>query len=196
MQGVSLQVQRNGGRNYMDKIITLKELRNLAKNCNGEVYHIYLHWTAGRYDQTFDDYHICITGDAQIHLMGDLDEYKEHTWHRNSNAIGVTLCGCFDASAYADGNINFGSQPPTAGQIETMAKVVTILCENFNIPIDANHVMTHAEAADLDDYGPATTCERWDLWKLYDIPGDGKLKPGGDVIRGKAIWFQNYPDTI
>ena len=44
--------------------------------------------------------------------------------------------------------------------------------------------MTHAEAADLDDYGPATTFERWDLWKLASA--DGTLQDGGALIRSKA----------
>ena len=81
--------------------------------------------------------------------------------------------------------------PPTELQIDSMAKVVAVLCEELGLEINADTVMTHAEAADLDDYGPATTFERWDLWKLLDVPGDGELKPGGDVIRGKAIWWHH-----
>ena len=27
---------------------------------------VYLHWTAGKYDQTFNDYHLCVTGDGDI----------------------------------------------------------------------------------------------------------------------------------
>ena len=30
---------------------------------------------------------------------------------------------------------------------------------------------------------------RWDLWYLRDSPGDGAMKPGGQVIRGKALWY-------
>lgn len=76
-------------------------------------------------------------------------------------------------------------------QIDGMAKVVAVLCEELGLDINANNVMTYAEAADSDDYGSATTFERWDLWKLPDLPSDGELKPGGDVIRGKAIWWHN-----
>ena len=72
-----------------------------------------------------------------------------------------------------------------------MAKVTAVLCEELGLEINRYNVMTHCEAAEIDGYGPSTTCERWDLWRLKDIPGDGQLKDGGDVIRGKAIWWQN-----
>ena len=40
--------------------INHEQLRILAKNAKGGITHIYLHWTAGTYDQVFDDYHINI----------------------------------------------------------------------------------------------------------------------------------------
>jgi len=58
---------------------------------------IYLHWTAGRYDQFFNDYHICIDGDGGVHRMADLETKLAHTWHRNSNAVGIALCCCYGA---------------------------------------------------------------------------------------------------
>ena len=99
-----------------------------------------------------------------------LTEHKDHTWRRNSRAIGIALACCVDAVAYADGCVDFGNVPPTELQIDSMAKVVAVLCEELGLDINADTVMTHAEAADLDDYEPATTFERWDLWKLPDIP--------------------------
>ena len=115
---------------------------------------------------------------------GKLTEYKEHTWHRNSGAVAVSICCCADAVAYTDGSVDFGSVPPTRQQLETLARVVAVLCRGLDLPIDDNYVMTHAEAADLDDYGPATTFERWDLWKLASA--DGTLQDGGALIRSKA----------
>jgi hypothetical protein len=58
----------------------------------------------------------------------------------------------------------------------------------MDIPLDGAHVMTHAEAANLDDYGPDTTWERWDLWFLKDGDEPGS---GGDMIRGKAAWYRD-----
>ena len=38
--------------------ITPAELVQLAKASKGKIRHLYLHWTAGRYKQVFDDYHL------------------------------------------------------------------------------------------------------------------------------------------
>ena len=174
------------------KRITLDELRQIAKAANGKINKIYLHWTAGNYHQFFGNYHLNIDSDgAVMATTDDLTDYKSHTWRRNTGAIGICMCCCVDAVAYADGRVDLGSVPPMAMQIDGMAKAVAVLCEELGLAINEYNVMTHAEAADLDDYGPATTFERWDLWKLPDVPGDGELKPGGDVIRGKAIWWSN-----
>ena len=62
----------------------------------------------------------------------------------------------------------------------------------FEIPIDADHFMTHAEAADLDGYGPATTCERWDLAVLKN---DDDWMTGGDTLRGKAEWYKEQDEN-
>lgn len=165
--------------------ITQQELETVAKQAKGKIVRIYLHWTAGHYDNTYDDYHLNITGDGRLwSSCRELTEYKEHTWQRNSGAVAVSICCCADAVAYADGSVDFGSVPPTQQQLETLARVVAVLCRGLCLTIDDNYVMTHAEAADLDGYGPATTFERWDLWKLAD--GDGVLCDGGELIRSKA----------
>ncbi|MFQ9522881.1 MAG: hypothetical protein ACLR2G_04650 [Phascolarctobacterium faecium] len=70
--------------------------------------------------------------------------------------------------------MDFGSVPPTRQQLET-ARVVAVFCRGL-VPIDDNYVMTHAEAADIDDYGPATTFERWDLWKLASADGTARWR--------------------
>lgn len=49
----------------------------------------------------------------------------------------------------------------------------------------------YAEAADIDDYGPSSTCERWDLWYLPDSNNGGQLVDGGRLWRGMAIWYLN-----
>lgn len=108
--------------------ITLQELAALAENAKGEIRRIYLHWTAGHYNNTYDDYHLNITGDGTVwSSCGKLTEYKEHTWHRNSGAVAVSICCCADAVAYTDGSVDFGSVPPTRQQLETLARVVAIV---------------------------------------------------------------------
>ena len=105
--------------------------------------------------------------------------------------------------AFATTN-DLGDEPPTTEQIEAMAKVIVAVCDGLWLTIDKDHVMTHGEAADNEDgiypheyYGPRTTCERWDL-ELLGAPESNTFSPwatdgsrGGDVLRGKALWYKN-----
>nr|DAO65984.1 MAG TPA: N-acetylmuramoyl-L-alanine amidase [Caudoviricetes sp.] len=171
--------------------ITLDELREMAQAAKGYIDKIYVHWSAGRYHQFFDDYHINVDADGSIYASTeDLTELLAHTWHRNSRAVGICMAGCYGAEAHSGYNTDFGDYPPTQDQIDGVAKVVAVLCEELDLPIDYAHVKTHCEAAEEDDYGPSTTCERWDLWYLLDAPLTDELKLGGQVIRGKAAWWQ------
>ncbi len=192
------------------KKVTLEDIRMMAEASRAQLWEdarnmerdvkIYLHWTAGRYDQCFDDYHLNITGDGTIYAStDDLSETLAHTWHRNTGSVGVTLCCCYGADT-----ADLGNYPPTAAQIEAMAQVVAVLAKALWLTIDRDRIMTHAEAADNvdgllpegDEYGPRNGCERWDLQFLgtaesstfltdYDDP-----RTGGNVMRGKALWYQ------
>jgi hypothetical protein len=173
--------------------VTLEELKQLGTNSKeallataqlvGRDIMAYLHWSAGHYHQIYDDYHIGIDDDGSIYVTtDDLSAVLVHTWHRNTGAIGISLaCGAFSNAK------DLGAEPPTDCQIESMARVIAVLSEALNVPINADRVMTHAEAANLDDYGPNTTWERWDLWFLKN--GDA-MGTGGETIRGKALWYQ------
>ena len=171
---------------------TLAELAKMAKAAKGSIDRLYIHWTAGHYDSVFDDYHINITGAGETYLStDDLTAVLAHTWHRNTGAIGIALCCCVDATINCDGTFSFGSEPPTDLQIEKTAQVIAVLADVLGLPIDAEHVMTHAEVGDLDGYGPAEIgtkdFEKWDLWQLPDY--DGEWRGGGEVLRGKANWY-------
>ncbi|MEN6413093.1 MAG: N-acetylmuramoyl-L-alanine amidase [Veillonellales bacterium] len=173
--------------------VTMEELRQLAADSKekllaaaqsvGRDGMLYLHWSAGHYHQHYDDYHISLDDDGIIYVTtDDLSTVLAHTWHRNTGAVGISLaCGAFCTAN------DLGAEPPTDCQIESMARVVAVLSGTLEIPIDVDHVMTHAEAADLDGYGPATTCERWDLAILHN--GDEWMS-GGNMLRSKAVWYQ------
>ena len=190
-------------------------LRAMAREAGCGIRTIYLHWTAGRYGQVYDDYHLCIGRDGTVYVnCRHLTDIKIHTWMRNHSAIGIALCcgadarcwlpvGCDgyetkEACEIADGEkqdcalIDYGTQPPTDIQIEVMADVVAILCEELHLPITPETVMTHCEAAFEDGYGPGDGDPdmRWDLWFLPDSACYGKLQPGGEVLRGKAVFYQ------
>ena len=179
--------------------ISLAELKQLsvdsrdslleaAQSVGREVI-VYLHWSAGHYHQLYDDYHINIDDDGSIYVVtDDLSTVLSHTWHRNTGGIGISLaCGAFCIPT------DLGKEPPTEAQIESMAQVIAVLSRALDLPINADRVMTHAEVANIDDYGPNTTWERWDLWFLYN--GDA-MGTGGDTLREKANYYLNLRELL
>ncbi|MEG6585782.1 N-acetylmuramoyl-L-alanine amidase [Dendrosporobacter sp. 1207_IL3150] len=183
--------------------INLDELRIMAENAKaglktvaenlGRPVKIYIHWSAGHYDQYYNDYHINIGKNGELFVStDDFNEYKLHTYHRNSGAVAISAACAYNAHSAND----LGPEPPTDYQIEGIAQSLAVLTKALDIPIDNKHVMTHAEAADNLDgdfrwhepYGPASTVERWDFWviKEGDEPGSG-----GDILRGKGVWYCN-----
>ena len=192
--------------------VTCTELRELAAayrpalnyaaaRCAREVK-IYLHWTAGHYGQFFADYHVQVDADGAIYVIGDgvLDELLAATYLRNSGSISIAVLGCVGAATN-----DLGKEPPTAAQIESLAMATTALADGLWLSIDAEHILTHGEAADNEDgvyahapYGPRTTCERWDLEYLGTRespifnPGAEDGSRGGDVLRGKAQYYREH----
>lgn len=177
--------------------MNLNDFRNYVQQFKGcGLNRIYLHWSAGRYTNIEDAYHISIGKDGDINVMHPLDKVLAATWKRNTGSVSVSMMCCFDAVCYSRSNVDFGSEPPTMAQIEAMSKVVCILCEELGLEMTARDVLTHSEIADIDGYGVGGPDPdmRWDLLLLQD--SDGVLKPGGDVIRGKAIWYHYHPEDL
>lgn len=83
--------------------ISLPELEALARRARGQVQRLYLHWTAGRYGQCFDDYHLNIGGGEIFQTCGSLTERKSHTWRRNTGAVGIALYCAYGAFLDAGG---------------------------------------------------------------------------------------------
>ena len=75
-----------------------------------------------------------------------------------------------------------------------MAQTVALLVTALGLQLTIDTVMTHCEAALLDGYGPYSgdAETRWDLWYMRDSPGDGQMKPGGDILRGNARWYLEH----
>jgi hypothetical protein len=186
------------------KKVTANELRRLAADARESIWaqaeeedrepKIYLHWTAGHYYQTFDSYHVNIVDDGTMYLMDDLDEVLAHTWLRNTGAVGITLCCGVGADTE-----DLGPEPPTAAQLKAMAEAICAIADGLWLTINKTYVLTHGEAADNEDgldahedYGPNTTCERWDL-EYLETEDSPEFNPeaedgsrGGDVIRAMA----------
>lgn len=193
MRQVSLEELYQVARNSYD------DLWSAAKNLGRDVK-IYLHWSAGRYNSKFEDYHVNIDGDGRIFLsVEDLSEVLAHTWKRNTGSVGVSLC-----CAYGATSSDLGDYAPTAAQIETMSRVGCVLADALDLTIDKKRILTHGEAADNEDgiwcheeYGPKSTCERWDL-EYLGTDESPRFNPwatdgsrGGDVLRGKMAWYRS-----
>ena len=85
----------------------------MAQAARGRIAQIYLHWTAGRYGQVYDDYHLNIDADGTIYCTCDsLTEQKSHTWKRNSGSIGIALCCGLGALANHGHDADLGVLPP------------------------------------------------------------------------------------
>ena len=168
--------------------LTLEELKNCIEDAAGAFDVVYIHWTGGGYNYHPDDYHINIDDEGTIYRTKDFREQPAATWHRNYRSLAIAIDCCKYAALYGDGHADFGDCPPTDAQIECLAQVIAVISDTLHLPIRKSLFMTHAEAAELDDYGPNTTCERWDLWIL---PGSTEWGSGGDFIRGKALFYQN-----
>ena len=147
----------------------------------GDLRYVYLHWTAGDYDETFAAYHFCIgygsgapfvaaTHDLRhnmrdVRLLADAP-YAAHTAGRNSYAVGVAVCGMRGAAPS-----DFG---PFALRDDTLAlfvRTVASVCRFYRIRVDAEHVRTHAEAAVEDGYFGCGEDQRWDIARLRPAPG-------------------------
>ena len=143
----------------------------------GRLETIYLHWSGGDYTTLYSAYHFCV---ASIAGSGPLvyathrleanmrdvraepdSPYAAHTRGRNSFAIGISAM-CMQQAAPAD----FGPYPLTLDLIDGLCRVAKVLADFYRIPIQAETIMTHAEAACIDGYFGSGQEERWDIARL------------------------------
>ena len=198
--------------------VTEDMIRDMAREARSGIRRIFLHWTGGHYGHNEEAYHICIDRDGTVYLnCKSFLSFKAHTWMHNTGAIGIALLCGYDAHCWAPAGkdaslldvayendhlartdcavIDYGEEPPTRKQIEVMAKIVALLCQELCLPLAEDTVMTHCEIAFVDGYGPGDGDPdmRWDLWFLPE-PNTlgGALYPGGLLLRAKA---QYYLDT-
>lgn len=103
--------------------VSLTQVAVMAQAAKGRIVQIYLHWTAGRYGQVYDDYHLNIDADGTIYRScTSLTERKSHTWQRNTGSIGIALCGGLGAQANHGYDAELGPFAPTAAQTEKLAQ--------------------------------------------------------------------------
>jgi|SRR5579884_258496 len=143
----------------------------------GRIERIYTHWSAHDYESVFPAYHFCIAktsaGDLVVVNTHDVREnmrevynapeepYAAHTRGRNSFALGISIMAMEGAAPH-----DFGSYPLTEDLLDALCLVGAKLANSYGVPIDAEHVMSHAEAALRDGYFGMAPEERWDIARL------------------------------
>ena len=183
--------------------LTLDDVARLGREACGFINRIYLHWTGGHYGHVYGEYHLSIDRDGTLYVPEDgagakaLTIFREHTWHRNTGAMSIAICGAFGAEARSSTDIDFGPEPPTGCQVEYLAKAVGILCPALGLALSPRTVLTHCEAALKDGYGPGSGDPetRWDFWQLPGLPFRRELYPGGEVLRRKAMGYMEGSPT-
>lgn len=115
--------------------------------------HITLHWSAGKYQTVFSDYHFNILGDGTIEQTKEIGAKLPHTWNRNTDNVGISICAMFQAqfpenlilSTKYENLFNFekdkqfssyppnqyGSYPPTKKQLDSLVKLCAYLTRKF-----------------------------------------------------------------
>jgi len=139
---------------------------------------IFIHWSAGRRRDAYPDYTWIVMGDPDGQVRQNYSEENTPiyaTWHENGDSIDIAAMGALGAVLGG----TKGGEWPTALQRERIAYLIAQDAHRWAIPIDRGHVMTHAEIATIDGYGPGSGSPdtRWDFY------GEG------DWFRSKAIWY-------
>ena len=158
----------------------------------GRIERIYTHWSAHDYQSVFPAYHFCVAttehGDIVVVNTHDVREnmrnvydapdepYAAHTRGRNSFALGISIMS-MEGSTPED----FGKYPLTEELIDGLCSVGAKLAKFYGVTIDADHVMSHAEAALHDGYFGTKPEERWDIARLAAEPRALVPQDGVDV---------------
>jgi N-acetylmuramoyl-L-alanine amidase len=162
----------------------------------GKIERIYTHWSAHDYGSVFPAYHFCIattkTGSIVVVNTHDLREnmrnvyeaadepYAAHTRGRNSFAVGVSIMGMEEAKPE-----DFGAYPLTEDRVGALCLVAAHIAKSYGVPIDAGHVMSHAEAALHDGYFGTGPEQRWDIARLR--ADERPLEPDDAIKTGEEL---------
>jgi hypothetical protein len=162
----------------------------------GRIDNIYIHWSAHDYHSVFPAYHFCVALDAsgeivvvQTHDVRENmrnvyeapdDPYAAHTRKRNSFSLGISVMGMQDSKPS-----DFGPYPLTEPLIDALCLVAARLAAYYGVPVDAAHIMTHAEAAVHDGYFGREPEQRWDIARL--LPDSRPLVPQDAIDTGNEL---------
>ena len=108
------------------------------------------------------------------------EPYAAHTRGRNSFALGLSIMGMQSATPQ-----DFGPFALTEDLIDGLCLVAARLAGFYEVPLDAGHILTHAEAAVADGYFGTAPQERWDIARLQADPAP--LRPGEAAATGELV---------
>lgn len=150
---------------------------------------IHVHWTGGGYSANSTDknaYHILIEGTGKIvkgnkdidaNAAGSGKKPASHTLNANTGAIGVSICAMIGSH---ESPFVPGPCPITQVQWDVMIAVVAQLSMNYNIPVTATTILTHAEVQ--PNLGIKQR-NKWDIVRLIFAPNKVGYKAVGDKMR-------------
>ena len=134
---------------------------------------IILHWSGGAYQPNTKDlkhYHRLIDGNGNIHIGRfpieqnekplKRGQYAAHTYRCNSDSIGVAFCAMFGARDVQD----IGNYPIREIQWDAMVRLVADLCEEYQIPVTRETVLSHAEVQ------PTLGIKQKEKWDITFVP--------------------------
>ena len=104
-------------------------------------------------------YHFVIRKNGDIERGRPEWAVGSHAYGENSHTVGIHVCG------------NFEIATPTEAQIEKCAMLCATICNDYDIPIDRQHIVGHRELM-------ATACPGANLYAQMD------------TISGKANWYR------
>ncbi|VDC31540.1 peptidoglycan recognition protein family protein [Pseudogemmobacter humi] len=154
---------------------------------------IIIHWTGGPHKPTGLDkehYHLILDGSGELHSglhpvranAGPLKPgaYAAHTLNCNTGSIGVALAAMAGAQ---ERPFKPGSAPITAAQEAALTHLLVALCDQYQIPVTRETVLTHAEVQ------PTLGIAQRGKWDITWLPG--MTQPGdplavGDLIRERV----------
>lgn len=155
---------------------------------------LYLHWTAGGYNDPIGGYHSVITGDGKVHRKIDYNKTGNHTESRNQNSVGLAVAAMREVPK-GSGKYTDWPKPVQIDRLVEESAKITKAWGWKPSDININKVMTHGEAGSGKDgylpavsrrpynYGPTVWGGDGSRWDLDMLSPSQKIGDGGRQIR-------------
>lgn len=140
---------------------------------------VHWHWTGGHHKPNRDDkrpYHVLFEGSGAMIRLAALTDYRPHTLKANSGAVGLSLCGMFEAR---ERPFQSGPEPITAAQVDALVRETAEICKAYDIPVSQWSTLSHAEIQ------PTLGIKQRLKWDYTWLPG--MSRPGDPIEVGNML---------